>query len=466
MSSVLDAPWFYWAVGVAVGFPIALVVLTELQNALRRRNSFLVRPVHLLRTYILPLGALLLLLIGAIQVSGEATPVRIVSTVFFVVVLILLLSGLNATVFQGAPEGTWRKRIPTIFLDVARFALIAVGVALILAYIWGANVGGLFTALGISSIVLGLTLQNSVGQIISGLLVLFEQPFQIGDWIETPTARGRVVEVNWRATHIDTGGGLQIMPNSVLAAASFTNFSRPPGSHSLGVTTVFSLEDPPDDVCRMLNMVAAALPQLRAGAAPSSNATGGMNYSTSIPLRSPADDFGAKVNFLRWVWYASRRAGLHLDEAEDEFETTERLTRSLGIITPTLRLNQNDVESLLPHARLTRYGADELIQHAGEVPKRMNFIVNGKARLEALGEDGVVIGVRTLEEGDFLGQTALTREPVIASARALNEVTVLQLGRDQIEELVGRKPVLLQEIGRAIDDRRADVRRAISAAAD
>ena len=466
MTGVLDAPWFYWAVGVAVGFPIALVILTELQNALRRRNSFLVRPVHVLRTYILPLGALLLLLVGAIQISGEATPVRIVSTVFFVVVLVLLLSGLNATVFQGAPEGTWRKRIPTIFLDVARFALIAVGIALILAYIWGANVGGLFTALGISSIVLGLALQNSVGQIISGLLVLFEQPFQIGDWIETPTAKGRVVEVNWRATHIDTGGGLQIMPNSVLAAASFTNFSRPPGSHSLGVKTIFSLDDPPDDVCRMLTKVAMALPQLRPDAVPSSFAAGGLNYSTSIPLRTPADDFGARVTFLRWVWYASRRAGLHLDEAEDEFETTERMNRSLAIIAPTLRLNQDDIDELLPHARLARYGADEYIQSSGEVPKRMIFIVNGRVRLVAHGEDGSVIPVRTLEEGDFLGQTALTREPVTASAYALDEVTVLQLARDHIEQLVGQKPVLLQEIGRSIEDRRADVRRAISAAAD
>jgi small-conductance mechanosensitive channel len=466
MTGVLDAPWFYWAVGVAVGFPIALVMLTELQNALRRRNSFLVRPVHLLRTYILPLGTLLLLLVGAIQVSGEATPVRVVSTVFFVVVLVLLLSGLNATVFQGAPEGTWRKRIPTIFLDVARFALIAVGIALILAYIWGANVGGLFTALGISSIVLGLALQNSVGQIISGLLVLFEQPFQIGDWIETPTARGRVVEVNWRATHIDTGGGLQIMPNSVLAAASFTNFSRPPGSHSLGVTTVFALDDPPDDVCRMLNMVAAALPQLRPDAAPSSNATGGMNYSTSIPLRTPADDFGAKVTFLRWVWYASRRAGLHLDEAEDEFATADRVNASLTVIAPTLRLTHAEQEELLPRAHLTRYGADEFLQSAGQVPKRMSFIVNGRVRLVVNGEDGSVIPVRTLEEGDFLGQTALTREPVSASAYALDEVTVLQLEREHIEELVGRKPVLLQDIGRSIEDRRADVRRALSAAAD
>ncbi|HJT91614.1 MAG TPA: hypothetical protein VJ777_06675, partial [Mycobacterium sp.] len=75
MTSVLEAPWFYWAVGVAVGFPVALVALTELENALGRRRSALARPVHLLRTYILPLGALLILLVQAMQVSGETTPV-------------------------------------------------------------------------------------------------------------------------------------------------------------------------------------------------------------------------------------------------------------------------------------------------------------------------------------------------------------------------------------------------------
>jgi small-conductance mechanosensitive channel len=466
MNSVLDAPWFYWAVGVAIGFPILLVLLTELQHALRRRGSFLTRPVYLLRTYILPLGALLILLVQAMQISGEETPVRVVATVFGFVVLVLLLSGLNATVFQGAPEGSWRKRIPSIFLDVARFALIAIGVGLIFAYIWGAHIGGLFTALGVSSIVLGLTLQNSVGQIISGLLVLFEQPFQLGDWIQTPTARGRVVEVNWRATHIDTGGGLLIMPNSVLAAASFTNFSRPPGAHSLSVTTTFAVDDPPDDVIAMLNRVAAMLPQLRPDAAPSSVHSGGLQYSTGIPLRSPADDFATKSMFLRWVWYASRRAGLHLDEAEDEFSTPGRLEASLRIIAPTLRLNQADRQELLPHARITRYGSDEYLQFAGQVPKRMMFVVNGRVRLVVAGDDGAVIPVRTLEEGDFLGQTALTREAVAASAYALEEVTVLQIEREYIEELVARKPLLLQDIGRAIEERRANVRRVLAAAGE
>ena len=464
MTSVLSESWFYWALGIAVGFPLCLVALTEVQNALRRRGSVLAQPVHVLRTYILPLGALLILLVGAMQISGETTPVRLVATVFGVVVLILLLSGLSATLFQGAPEGSWRKRIPSIFLDVARFALIAVGACLILAYIWGANVGGLFTALGVTSIVLGLALQNSVGQIISGLLVLFEQPFQLGDWIQTPSAKGRVIEVNWRATHIDTGGGTQIIPNSVLAGASFTNFSRPPGSHSLAVTTVFSVDDPPDDVCATLNRVAAALPQLRPGSAPTSVRSGSLEYTTGIPLRTPAEDFATKSLFLRWVWYASRRAGLHLDEAEDEFETPERMQRSVRIIAATLRLNQTEQDDLLPHARLLRYGTDEYLQTAGQVPTRMSFIVNGRVKLVATDDDGALIPVRTLESGDFLGQTALTREPVTAAAYAIDEVTVLQVRREYVEELVARKPVLLQEIGRAIEERRASLRRALAAA--
>jgi len=229
---------------------------------------------------------------------------------------------------------------------------------------------------------------------------------------------------------------------------------------------VFSVVDPPDDVCATLNRVAGTLPQLRPDALPSTVAAGGLEYKTSIPLRTPADDFPAKSMFLRWVWYASRRAGLHLDEAEDVFETPERLQTSLHTIAPTLRLTPADQELLLPHVSLTRYGADEYLQFAGQVPKRMLFIVNGRVRLVVTGDDGAIVPVRTLEPGDFIGQTALTREPVSASAYALGEVTVLNIERQLMEELVDRKPMLLQDIGRAIEERRANVRRALSAAGE
>ncbi|HKP41841.1 mechanosensitive ion channel family protein [Mycobacterium sp.] len=464
MNNILTSSWFYWAVGVAVGLPVALIALTEWQHALDRRKSFLVRPVSLLRNYLLPLGALLLLLVKATQIPTQETPVKVVATLFGFVVMVLLLSGINATIFQSAPEGTWRKRIPAIFVDVARFLLIAVGLAIIFSYVWGAHVRGLFTALGVGSIVIGLTLQHSVGQIISGLLMLFEQPFKLGDWIETSAARGRVVEVNWRAVHIDTGSGLQITPNSILAVASFTNLSRPPGVHKVRIPTAFSLDDPPDRVCAVLSRVAGELPQLRSDRAPKSVPLGGIQYRTTIPLRSPADDGDAKATFLRWIWYAARREGLHLDEAEDDFSTPDAVEEALRrVVAPTLRLTPADQQDLASHATVVRYGADEIVQHLGEVPTRMTFIASGRVRVIAPTEDGSLVPVTILNDGSFLGQTALTRQPVLAEARALVEVTAVQIGREHIEEILQQKPLLLQEFGRLIEERRGHVKRALAA---
>ncbi|MGD9622169.1 MAG: mechanosensitive ion channel family protein [Mycolicibacterium sp.] len=460
----IEQPWFYWAVSVAIGLPIGLIALTELRNALQRRGSALARPVELLRNYILPLAALLALLTGANQVSVHATPVRVVSTALGFVVMVLLLSGLNATLFDSAPKGSWRQRIPTIFLDVARFALIAVGLALILSVVWGANVGGLFTALGVSSIVLGLALQNSVGQIVSGLFLLFEQPFQIGDWLDTPAARGRVVEVNWRATHIETSSGLQVTPNSVLASASFTNLSRPSGAHTISVSTVFAAADSPDAVCAMLTRVAARLPQLRGDDQPVTVPLGANEFRTTIPLRSPGDDGAAKATFMRWTWYAARRAGLHLDQKDDDFATEEMTRTYLQVIAPTLRLSGTDQELLLPKVRLARYGTGEILQISGELPTQMAFVVAGRVQITVVDDAGVVIPVRTLHRGDFLGQGVLIREPVTSDATALQEVTVLQIERDDLEDLVMQKPVLLKDLGKAIDERRKTVQSALEAA--
>ncbi len=467
--SLLESSWFYWALGVAIGLPVGLIVLTEGHQALARRRSYLARPVNLLRNYLVPLGALLLLLVNAAQVPLRDTSVRVIATVFGFLVLVLLLSGFNATVFQNAPEGSWRKRVPAIFLDVARFLLIGVGLAVIFSYIWGARIGGLFTALGVTSVVIGLMLQNSVGQIVSGLFMLFEQPFRIGDWLDTPAARGRIVEANWRAVHIETGHGLQITPNSVLATTSFTNLSRPAGTHKLAITTTFSPTDPPDRVCGMLSRVANTLPQLRTGTTATSVVVGCADYSTAlctqyrttIRLNSPADDGGAQATFLRWIWYAARREGLHLDGAEDDFSTRERVEKALRmVVAPALRLSDTDQQSLAEHARMVRYGAEEVVEYAGQVPTAMTFLIAGSVRLTATAEDGSVIPVSTLDEGSFLGLTALTRQPNLAGAYALDEVTALEIDREHVERLVTGNPVLLRDLGRIIDDRRSKVPRA------
>jgi len=455
--TVVDPVWLYWAIGLAIGLPLLLISLTEWHHFLARRQSALARPVNLLRSYLVPLAALLVLLVEVARVPAHFDSVRVLATVLGFVVLLLVLSGLNATVFEGAPESSWRKRVPAIFRDVTRFLLIAIGLALILSYVWGVRVGGLFTALGVTSVVIGLMLQNSVGQIVSGLFMLFEQPFRIGDWLDTPTARGRIVEANWRAVHIQTGDGLQITPNSVLAATSFTNMSRPPGAHKLSISTTFSLADPPDLVHLVLVRVASALPQRKTDVVPTSTVTGSGEYEVSVALKSPADDGAAKATFLRWIWYAARREGLHLDDVSDDFSTPARVQVAMrDVVAPALRLSLTDQQSLISHARMVRYGADEIVQYAGEVPTAMTFLIKGSIRRTTMNDDGSVVPLSLLEEGSFLGLSSLTRQPSLAGAYALEEVTALEIDREHIEDLVLRTPLLLQELGRIIEDRRSE----------
>ena len=404
----------------------------------------------------------MLLLVKASQVPAGDVPVRILTTVFGVLVLVLLLSGLNATVFDGAPEKSWRKRLPTIFLDVARFALIGVGLALMLSYVWGVRVGGLFTALGVTSVVIGLMLQNSVGQVVSGLFMLFEQPFRIDDWLDTGTARGRVVEVNWRAVHIDTGSGMRIMPNSMLATTSFTNLSRPPGAHKLPITTTFSSRRPARpgvrDALASCPRVAAAQARQRA---PLGTGRGGrvphVGRAELTRRRRRGEGDISALGLVR------RPAGeLHLDDADDDFSTT----RSGGARSAHRGGSGVAAEPRRISGRCTRArGSSDTVPMKSwstpvEVPPGMTFLIAGRVQLTATAEDGTVVPVTTLVEGSFLGLTTLTRQPNLASAYALEEVTALEIDREHLEQMVMHEPLLLQDFGRTLEERRSKVRRA------
>ena len=194
--------------------------------------------------------------------EAEATWPRIAATVFGFLLILFALSGANAALFGQARAGSWRNACPAIFIDLGRLVVIVIGLGLLFSWVWGTDIGGLFTAVGVTSIVIGLAVQTAVGPVIAGLLLLFEQPFHIGDWLDTGSVKGRVVEVNWRSIHIDTGNGIQIIPNAVLAGASFTNLSRVAGTAFFcAATLTFCADDRPGTVMQTLKDVADSLPQ-------------------------------------------------------------------------------------------------------------------------------------------------------------------------------------------------------------
>ena len=464
MSNLFSQPWFIWALGIVVGLPILLVALTEGHDALARRGNAMAKPVLLLRNYVLPAGALILLLTQASDVAATNTWLRVLTTFFGFMLLLLVLSGLNVALFSHAQAGSWRQRLPSIFVDILRLVLIVTGLAVIFAYVWNADVAGLFTALGVTTVVLGFALQNAVGSTLSGLLLLFEQPFKIGDWLNASGARGRVVEVNWRATHLDIGGGVQIIPNASLAGSAFTNLSRPSDLHIENVTCTFAADDPPDQVIALLQRVAAQLPALHPTTVPTAAMTAPKTFITGIPVSDPADGGAAASTFQRWLWYAARRAQLRLDGIADDYNTPDRVAAAVHASGAQLQVPGDSLDEVTNTARLLRFGTGETILAPGTVPSALLVITAGRVVQRTPAPDGALLWVTELETPEYVGQTVLTREPARSGSWALTEVTVLAIAQDTINELVRNRPELAVLIGRTIDTRRNLVQQAITRA--
>ncbi|MGK3954368.1 mechanosensitive ion channel domain-containing protein [Microbacterium sp. I2] len=446
--------WVWWAVGIAVGVPLLLVVLTELVNSLSRKGNPAAGPLRLLRNWIVPVGALLALLIFAFQTDIDNPWPRVVATIFGFLLILLVLSAFNVALFANAQSGSWRERIPTIFVEIVRLLLVVVGLAFLFQWVWGADVGGLIATLGVTSIVIGLALQNAVGGVISGLLLLFEQPFKIGDWLEVGNVRGRVIEVNWRAVHIDTGAGIQIIPNSSLSGASFTNLSQPAGPKHVTTDVKFTTDDPPHEVIALLIEVADSLPMRVPEERATVDYAGSASYSVTLPIASPALEQQALSLYLAWLWYASRRRGLALDgDSTDPIAEPDQLERALEVVGSTLHLGEAERELVLSTAHLERYGTGEIVIPAGVVPDEIRFVVHGVARLAAEAAGGR-IEFATVEPGDYIGQTALTREKTLATAVAADVLTLLVVPLATVDELVRKRPRLAAEIGASIELKR------------
>jgi small-conductance mechanosensitive channel/CRP-like cAMP-binding protein len=464
MSDIVGQPWFSWALLVVVGLPVASIVLTEVNSGLVRRHSLMARPVQLLRIYVLPVGALLVLLtqIPNGVVANDGAGVKLVATVFGLLLLIFILSALNTALFLNAEQKSWRGRMPSIFVDIGRIVLIAAGLAVLFSFVWGADVGGLFAALGVTSIVLGLALQTAVGSIIAGLLLLFEQPFRLGDWLQTEAGTGRVVEVNWRSVHIDMDNEVAIVPNSSLATSAFTNLSRPSVGYTQTVTTAFTLDDPPTAVLGLLDDVANGLVFLASGQQPSSRPTGGGSYETSLPLATYADAEVAKAQFLTRLWYAARRSGLALDGADVSLgQRSGDVERVLAPLARIFGLSEDRVGELAPRMELERYAEGEVIEPAGSVPGAMRYLSSGEVALRQPRSSGSV-PILTLHAGDYLGQAALTRTPQDQASVALTEVEILVIPSDVLDELAHSDHRLARELGRQLDRRRGAVDEALA----
>ena len=142
-------------------------------------------------------------------------------------------------------------------------------------------------ALGVG---IGLGLQGVVNNLVSGLILLFEQSIHVGDAVEVDGVAGQMSRIGIRASIVRTWQGAEVVvPNSLLVAQKLTNWTLSDRRRRIDLPVNVNYGTPPEQVLPLLTAVAAAHPRILAHPAPEAIFTGFGENAVTYELRAWTD---------------------------------------------------------------------------------------------------------------------------------------------------------------------------------
>jgi hypothetical protein len=121
--------------------------------------------------------------------------------------------------------------------DVIGALVFLIAVVAAAGYVLELPVKGLLATSGVVAIVVGLALQSTLSDVFSGIVLNTTKPYQVDDRVSIDGIEGKVLDIDWRATHLLTSAGsTAVVPNSVAAKAKIVNLSRPFNMHGVSIS--------------------------------------------------------------------------------------------------------------------------------------------------------------------------------------------------------------------------------------
>jgi len=346
--------------------------------------------------------------------------------------------------------------------------LVAIGLALVYSFVWGREIGGAIATLGVTSIVVGLALQEPLGNLFSGLVLLMERPFEVGETIEVGSISGKVKEVNWRSAHIEAlGGAIQVVPNSTLNKETIVNFSRPNPRRMEFVEVRFSYQDPPNKVRQALLELMLKTDGILASPNPIVATLSYDDYSIRYRLiysTAESDRWPVKNDLVTRIWYMAKRhrftmpCALH--QEENSFNAAESEAADLLSRFPALpEINLED----RGHTRALTFGAGEPLFNHGDELEGVYFVVSGSVSLQVV-RAGEATEIARIHAGEFCGETGMHgHQTADIRAVALEDTVVALIAPDVVRHLFEASPRLARETGHTLEVHRKALQSARSA---
>ena len=368
----------------------------------------------------------------------------------------------------------WRRDASAPALLRQLLGLLVFGLCVVVIFkmfLPGVNLGGLLVSSAIITAVIGLALQDTLGNLFAGLALHLEKTVAVGDLIRAGETFGTVEELSWRAIKLHTlDGNLLLIPNSVAGKEKleiFPRFGRPMArSLRIGIDGEVS----PALVRQTLEAALRGIPGLASEPKPVAYLKNFDPYAVLYEVRYWLEDYARLLDVdsaaRERTWYALHRAGIkmalpiieqHQYAAGPLLKPSrqEAIEPVLGRVDLFATLTKEELGRLASGARERRFGPDEFIVREGDTTSSMFVIEAGRATVTIHGAGGDSRGIAMLDPGAAFGEISLlTGEPRTATVRSLTEVTAIEIDKDTLLPVLEDNPALCETFDSVIAERR------------
>jgi small-conductance mechanosensitive channel len=382
----------------------------------------------------------------------------------------------------------FRVVLPALKLEPAKIAedLTAAGLYLGWGVVWlrlsGMDPASLFATSAVVTAVVAFAMQDTLGNVLGGVLLQVDDSIGVGDWVRIDDASGRVTEIRWRHTSIETRNGETIIvPNGWMLKNRFTILAsrrEPDAPWRRWIRLNVDLSAPPAKVCAVLEdaVANAGIANVAMEPAPSAIVMdlgprqGAYALRYWMHDRGPDDATDSAVrthilaalerNGMRLAAPYSEQLRIADNQEHREAERSEQRARRLEALSHVelfAPLTPAEREALTDHLIYAPFAAGDVITHQGAVAHWLYLIASGRAEVwrEAPPQR---VKVATLEEGQIFGEMGmLTGAQRSATVIALTDVVCLRLDKEGFATILRARPDIAESMSKVLAKRDAEL---------
>lgn len=378
----------------------------------------------------------------------------------------------------------FRGLLPVVGFSVPRIAhdLSFTGFALVWGMfclrLSGVDPTPLFATSAVITAVLAFSMQDTLGNVLGGVTLQLDNSLRVGDWVKLDDISGRVTDVHWRFTAIETRNReLVMVPNSWLMKNRFT-VMRGSDSNPLAWrrSVNFNIEPAadPEAVIRALerSVLDAEIPNVLKNPVPnailSEVASGYCRYTLRYWLGNPQFDDGGDSSVRVHALASLVRAGIQRGAPQEErvlVKENESWLAAAGQREFDLRLDAirrtelfanlpaDEQHMLAEHLVHAPFAAGDILTRQGAVAHWLYLVIRGEAQVLVDGPDGR-LQVGTLRDGAIFGEMGmLTGEARSATVVALTSVDCYRLDKDGFAKVLEKRPEIARDMTAIVEAR-------------